>query len=76
MDFHTSGAAGLPSLQRRGEGRSGGGQGRWASACQTGRRRLDAPGEHTTHVAERIAAGMDDGMGRAVLTLLRSAHSP
>jgi hypothetical protein len=27
-------------------------------------------------VAERIAAGMDDGMGRAVLTLLRSAAQP
>lgn len=27
-------------------------------------------------VAERVAAGMDDGMGRAVLTLLRSAAQP
>jgi pimeloyl-ACP methyl ester carboxylesterase len=30
----------------------------------------------TGPVAERIAAGMDDGMGRAVLTLLRSAAQP
>lgn len=27
-------------------------------------------------VAERVATGMDDGMGRAVLTLLRSAAQP
>jgi pimeloyl-ACP methyl ester carboxylesterase len=30
----------------------------------------------TGPVAERVAAGMDDGMGRAVLTLLRSAAQP
>ena len=30
----------------------------------------------TGPVAERVAAGLDDGMGRAVLTLLRSAAQP
>jgi hypothetical protein len=30
----------------------------------------------TGPAAERVAAGMDDGMGRAVLSLLRSAAQP
>jgi hypothetical protein len=30
----------------------------------------------TGPAAERVAAGMDDGMGRAVLSLLRSAVQP